>query len=159
MDESLAKACKGYSNSRGGLNLSEFREALSKKYPRDKKKISNMSRKELNEWCKSSKKIQKEVKKVDDKYFKTGSPLTEKQKKWCRCIAHTAKQSPKYNPYALCGKTVGKEGNFKCVPYYDFENIPAEEVEALAKLKGKSAKSLKEESAREYKMSPKNQYY
>lgn len=77
--------------------------------------------------------------------------LTEEQGKYCRCVLHVAakndedcnrskdwgsskKPSKCYNPYAVCAKTVGT--TTKCGDNYIWENIPVEEVEAFAYLKG-----------------------
>lgn len=100
-------------------------------------------------------------------YFSPDSSLNEEQKKYCRCILHTAAKQPDwcltekawrqnrngkgcYNPYAICTKSTGRSGpQFECVPSYNLDNIPEQELNALGKLKGKSIAELREKASRE----------
>jgi len=82
-------------------------------------------------------------------YIERDASLTEKQRRFCRCVLHVAKNNTKecnrnrswgkktkcYNPYAVCAKTIGTTtGRKPC--FYMFENpsIPAEEIIAYAHL-------------------------
>ena len=96
-----------------------------------------------------------------EKYFLSNTPLDDKQKKYCRCILHTADKQPEwclkekawfqkrdgvscYNPYAVCTKAVKRSGPaFECVKYYDLDHIPQSELRSLANLKGKSIEELR----------------
>jgi hypothetical protein len=51
MDTKLSNACNGKTESNGGLNLPEFREALSLRYPAHEKAIRTMKRLELQDLC------------------------------------------------------------------------------------------------------------
>jgi ankyrin repeat protein len=53
MDTKLLNACNGKTESNGGLNLSEFRETLSLRYPAYEKEIRTMKRPELQELCRT----------------------------------------------------------------------------------------------------------
>ena len=95
-----------------------------------------------------------------DRYFLGEGALNDMQKKYCRCILHTADKQPGwclkdkawykkrdgeqcYNPYAVCTKSVGRKGPaFECVKNLDLDVIPESELEALAQLKGKSIDEL-----------------
>jgi len=87
-------------------------------------------------------------------YFKKGTSLTDKQKRYCRCIAHVAsnypmkcysgsdpewKKGPKSkkcgNPYSICASSVGTTTS--CYDHYDFRRMPKKEVKALKALHGK----------------------
>lgn len=159
MDIRLARACEGKSYSQGGLNLPEFRQALASKFPEYAQKINSMYRIDLTEFCGNSTRISTAVEKAKASYFRPDSPLDDDQARWCRCIAHVSAKSSAYNPYAICTKSVGRVGRFKCAPYYNYDQMPKEEVEGLAKLKGKSVEQLKSSSEAEYQRSPSNPYY
>ena len=67
--------------------------------------------------------------------------MTEKDKKYCRCLAHVANsdraQDGLTNIYAVCHASVKPAGNPKCDDYYAEEyHDNEEEMEALAKIKG-----------------------
>jgi hypothetical protein len=51
MDIRFLNACKGKSESNGGLNINDFREQLSLRYPTYTGQIQIMNRSELNELC------------------------------------------------------------------------------------------------------------
>jgi len=142
MDLKLARACEGKAPSQGGLYLSEFRQKLSDMYPEYTDKIQNMRRTELTQFCKDNSDISSEVKSAKDKYFKPNSPLNDDQKRICRCIMHAAKQSPRYNPYAICRASTKVGGQISCSQYFDYDNIPEQEVENYAKFKNKSISDL-----------------
>ncbi len=159
MTQELVRACDGKSQSQGGLNLNELRNALSNAFPDQEDKIRSMTRKSLLNYCKRTPKINKEIKTSKEKYFRPGSPLNADQKKYCRCISHVSAKKSSINPYAICTKSTHRTGRFKCAPYYDYSNIPSHEIEGLAKLKGKSVAELKRVSDEEYRKSPRNPYY
>ena len=144
MDLKLARACEGKAPSQGGLYVSEFRNELSNMYPEHADKIQNMTRTELTRFCKENSDISSEVKSAKDKYFKPNSPLNDDQKRICRCIMHTAKQSPRYNPYAICRASTKVAGQISCSSYFDYDNIPEQEGEDYARFKNKSVRELKE---------------
>lgn len=50
MDTRFLNACNGKSQSNGGLNLPEFRQELSFRYPEHQKQIKRMTRSQLNEF-------------------------------------------------------------------------------------------------------------
>ena len=51
MDINFLNACKGKTKETGGLNLPEFRQELSDRYPAYASQIKTMTRPELNELC------------------------------------------------------------------------------------------------------------
>src|SRR5689334_13903667 len=61
--------------------------------------------------------------------------------RYCRCIMHVAKQSPRYNPYAVCTSSVyNKQGmkrneRIECAEKFTFEDFPVEDLRGYAKLK------------------------
>ena len=64
--------------------------------------------------------------------------LTEKQRKYCRCILHIAKSWPKYNPYAVCTASMHRKGAITCGAYYGkygFENFDENELRGYARMK------------------------
>lgn len=78
--------------------------------------------------------------------------MSEKDKKYCRCVAHVAASKQKsggdWNVYGACRKTSPPDGIGvpKCVPYYKYEYTPTDiEISALASLKGKDYEEFKEE--------------
>lgn len=146
MDIKFARACEGKAPSQGGMLLSEFKSELIKRYPEYVDEIRSMNRKELTNFCDDNSNIKKDVKDAKSAYFKSKTPLTEEQKSYCRCIAHVSAKDSAYNPYAVCTKSVGRAGSFKCTPYYNYDEIPQEEVEGLARLKGKSTSQLRNSS-------------
>jgi len=87
-------------------------------------------------------------------YFKANSPLTDRQRAYCRCIAHVAAKNPTscyqgkspewklgpksktcVNPYSVCAASVGTTS--RCYNYYDFRKVPQNEVSAIKRLHGK----------------------
>lgn len=61
--------------------------------------------------------------------------LSERDTKYCRCVAHVAAKDGKYNPYAVCARSTG--GSVRsCSPYYDFESMPLPELLGYARQKG-----------------------
>ena len=77
-------------------------------------------------------------------YFKTDTNISEKQKKYCRCVSHVkCKQSDKciklkfdrniekcYNPYTTCTSRVGRDEKY-CDKYYDYNKIPLNEINKI----------------------------
>lgn len=100
---------------------------------------------------------------IDDPYFIDSRELkSPKHSKYCRCLLHVAKEQPRdslrekkwgrgqpaYNPYAVCTKSVGRQGFKYCLRYYDLPSIQKnfpEEFEALLALKNKKESQLREE--------------
>lgn len=89
-----------------------------------------------------------------EEFFKSDSTLTEKQKKWCRCVLKVADKQPGdcnkdqawfetrdgrecVNPYAICSKSVGTSVK-TCGENYDFESLPDNYLIAYAELHQKS---------------------
>lgn len=160
MDEKLMWACVGKSESQGGMNIEEFRQALMKMYPKKSEKIKSISsRKSLQRYCQQvSPEIKKDIKEAKEAYFVKGTPLNQKQMKYCRCIAHVAGKNKDwcykhkawkkgkgkcYNPYAVCTSKIGRKGRIRCTEYYDLDDMPKKEVEAISKLKGKTVPELR----------------
>lgn len=178
---SLELACAGKSKSTGGLNLPELKTELIAKYPENRNQIlSAKNRKDLEDLCRqlmgviippspsfarptaSSRSPSISPKKVSagKQYFTEDAPEIYQDSesmpaRYCRCIAHTAKQQPDwclkekawyqkregkgcYNPYAVCTKSIKRTGNVECFPYYDLENLPEEEQMAFMYLKNKN---------------------
>jgi hypothetical protein len=174
---SLELACAGKSKSTGGLNLPELKAELIAKYPENRNQIlSTANRAELQDLCKQLMKmgmttkppspistppsVRSEKESNEKQYFTEDAPeiyqdSTSMPARYCRCIAHTAKQQPDwclkekawyqkrdgkgcYNPYAVCTKSIKRTGNVECFSYYDLENLPEEEQMALMYLKNKN---------------------
>jgi hypothetical protein len=94
-------------------------------------------------------------------YFKPNTKLTEKEKSYCRCIAHVAgKQSLSclrskgwsnngkrtrkcVNPYPICTKSVGRTGAVECFVNYNLANIPKNELLGLAAIRSKKKRTIK----------------
>ncbi len=148
MDQRLVKACEGKSESQGGLNLEEARQHLIRLFPQYEAKLRSIKRSDLKGFCQSVPKIRDRIKYEKERYFVPGAPLSDKEKKWCRCVAHVSANPSSYNPYAVCAKSVGTTAS-SCSPWYDYSSMPRQEVEALAKLKGKTVEELIETSLRE----------
>ena len=164
MDLQLLNACEGKSKSTGGLNLPEMKRELIELFPEHRQEISSRTRKSLYRYCKRY--FGEEIREAKEKYFIRGTPLNKKQKDYCRCIAHVAAKNPEWcfkhqawkrakkgdkclNPYAICTKSTKRRGRFYCTKYYDLENIPIEEVKALASMKGMSVSEFKKLAYRE----------
>jgi len=135
MDKALVRGCEGLSSSRGGMNIQELREALIWKYPHYEQEISMMKRDELRNFCQNQIDIKSEIDLYKDYWFKGGSNLTELNKKYCRCLVHVSGKVN--NPYAVCTKSVGREGSPKCFDEFDFNHIPKDELERYLEWKGK----------------------
>ncbi len=58
-----------------------------------------------------------------------------------RTIAKGKKQC--YNPYSICSKSTRRKGRIECFKNTNLKNLPKNELIALAKLKGKSLKELR----------------
>jgi len=78
-------------------------------------------------------------------YFLENVNISEKQKKYCRCIAHVkSKQSDEcikssfdrninekcYNPYAVCTSKIGRDSKY-CDRFYDYDKLPLNEIKKL----------------------------
>jgi len=179
MDKVLLNACMGKSSAGGGLNIADFREEMAEMFPEKADKIMNMNRKQLQGLCKRDVEIREEIKEAKARYFLPGSPLNERQIAYCRCLAHVSaknpaecytgadpewKKGPKskrcYNMYSVCTKSTKRKGRFRCTPYYDLDDMPADEVKSIAMLEGKTVPQLRkyiEEERR--KPGWKNPYY
>jgi hypothetical protein len=183
------KALAGVTLSRGGLNKEGLRNAILRRYPKQRAEIKTLkTRQDLVDWYTSrgkkksgsspktkrstpkTKRASPKTKRVSPKspkvksraYIIRGSPLTEKQKKYCRCLAHVSaqnkavcyrsgewKKGPKskkgcLNPYSICTKLTKRSGpRFECVPYYNLDAIPAAEIKGMAGLHGKTVTQFK----------------
>jgi hypothetical protein len=90
------------------------------------------------------------VEESEGSYFLPETPLDERQKSHCRCVLHVAAQNPDwcnrenawfqkregkkcYNPYAVCTSSIGTQS--ECSVYYNFSNIPDNELIAYALLR------------------------
>lgn len=137
-------ACRGMTESQGGLNLRDFKKMYKKYFPKDAKIVDKLSRKELEIFC--ADRIQYPKNKERNSYFIARAPLTDDQKRYCKCLAHVAAKNPPdcnikrdwknyhkgcYNPYAVCTASTKRSGFVDCFSYYNLENIPEDEVEAL----------------------------
>lgn len=74
-------------------------------------------------------------------YSDKSNPIaySDKNKRWCRCVAHVSAKRNVNNPYAVCTHSVGRDGRVSCEDYYRNEyHLPADELDALATLKGKT---------------------
>lgn len=174
MDLKLLNACRGKSESAGGLNLPEMKHQLIQLFPEQRGEISKRTRKSLYRYCKMH--FAEEMEEAEEKYFVRGTPLNERQQDYCRCLAHVAAKNPKkcytsglwkkrrkgsgcYNPYGVCTKSTRRKGRFHCARYYDFENMPEDEVEALAAMKGVSVAEFKRIAKKERKTGFEEVYY
>ncbi len=85
-----------------------------------------------------------------DEYFKNPAALSERDKKYCRCVLHVmGKQVPEclqdkawfkkvggkqcYNPYSVCAKSTGHTSR-QCGENYDWSGIPDNELEGYANI-------------------------
>nr|QBK90919.1 MAG: HeH/LEM domain protein [Pithovirus LCPAC201] len=83
-----------------------------------------------------------------DEYFKNPAALSDRDKKYCRCVLHVqGKQVPEclqdkawfknvggkqcYNPYAVCAKSTHHTSR-ECGKNYDWSGIPDNEIEGYA---------------------------
>jgi hypothetical protein len=162
MNKKLTKACLGYTEATGGMNLAAFKRELKKKYPSKTSIINAKNRKELEVYCKRVKEIKEDIQKGKDKYFIKNTPLSGQHKKYCRCVAEVSakntreclksgdwKKAPQpgkkcLNPYSICTKSTKRRGAIKCTPYYNLSSMPANEIRALAMMKGMTVKEFRE---------------
>lgn len=176
---SFQKALSGKTKTQGGMNLSELRVYLMKKYPSHAPRMKNLSRSELTGYYhknigkknfrENSRKTSRQNS-ANNFYFLKDAKISESQKKYCRCVAHVASKNDEwcyihnawkkptgntgrkcYNPYAVCTKTTHRSGagSRECLKYMDLGNMPLSEVKALANLKGVSVSELKRKVQRE----------
>lgn len=174
MDIRLLNACLGKSESQGGLNLPEMKKQLIQLFPEQRKEIQKRTRKSLYVFCK--KHFEEEMGESRSKYFVEDTPLNKAQMDYCRCLAHVSAKNPPwcykhgawksvrpgtpcYNPYALCTKSTGRKGRFRCAKFYDFENMPKNEVRTLAMMKGLSVPEFKRLAEQERRDSFEEVYY
>ena len=166
----LLKACMGKSVSGGGLNVSNFREEMADMFPEKREQIVHMTRKQLTNLCKRDKEIQGEIKEAKARYFLPGTPLNERQQAYCACLNHVSAKNPAscyvgpkpewkkgprsqqcLNPFSVCSKSTKRKGRFHCLKYYDFDNMPQDEVKAISALHGKTVKEARKFIQDEYK--------
>jgi len=174
MDIKLLNACLGKAESAGGLNLPEMKKQLIQLFPEHRSEIQRRTRKSLYNYCKRYFGV--EMKEAKSKYFVEGTPLNKPQMDYCRCLAHVSAKNPEwcykhgawkttrpgtpcYNPFAVCTKSTRRRGRFYCAKYYDFENMPANEVKSLAAMKGLSVADYKRLAAKERRDSFEEVYY
>lgn len=78
-------------------------------------------------------------------YFIEENPLTEQQKKVCRCYLHVSEKNKCtkeewgeegcYHPYKTCGKSVGTSYKY-CSEYYNFDDFTNDELRGYARAHG-----------------------
>jgi hypothetical protein len=68
-------------------------------------------------------------------YFRVGSPLTDHQRRYCRCVLHVAAGKQTKNPYSICAASV-KTSYRGCLYEFDFDGIPDVELLSIAELEG-----------------------
>lgn len=73
---------------------------------------------------------------VGASYFRPSSErsMSDKQKRYCRCVVRVAASKSAVNPYAVCTKSVGRD-SLECLAHYNLSAMPVQEVQALARLK------------------------
>lgn len=59
---------------------------------------------------------------VKDDFIKEGVDLTEKQRKYCRCLLKVESKGRAYSPYGVCTKSVGAQVH-SCSDYYDWASM------------------------------------
>ena len=117
------------------------------------KNLKKNNRKCQKDFKKGNKNCHKKIREEDYFSAKKAKNLSDKQKKYCRCILHVASDQPDwclinkewekkkgeetcYQPYAICTKNVGRDSNH-CYKYYNLNKLPYNELRALMLLKGK----------------------
>lgn len=73
------------------------------------------------------------AKRGEHNFFKSGSTLTEQQKKYCSCQLKVTASGSAYNPYAVCAKSVGTTVR-SCSTEYDFNRMPDNLIQAYLEL-------------------------
>jgi len=73
------------------------------------------------------------AKRGEHNFFKTGTTLTEQQKKYCSCQLKVQAGGKAYNPYAVCAKSVGTTVR-SCTGEYDFNRMPDNLIQAYLDL-------------------------
>lgn len=161
------KAIIGMTKANGGMNKEELRKTLVKKFSSSKEEIKSLkTRKDLVDWYKQKTNDGNTKNKKNKKksYFIEDNPLTTKEKKYCRCLAHVSAQNDSkcynkdeewkkgknsskgcVNPYGICTKSVGRKGKrVECLKYYNLDNIPKAEVSGIAGIHGKTIRQLQQ---------------
>ncbi len=157
MNEKFLRACNGKSKSQGGLNLGDLKiETKKRVHSNEKSKIDKMKRKELELFCKTR---FERSNVLSTGAFSRNVP-SEKHAKYCRCVVKVAQKNTEkcqrsrawrkpsrskgcVNPYAVCRKSVGSTGHRECLKYANPELMSAEDIKALAMMKGVSVRQLR----------------
>ena len=90
-------------------------------------------------------------------YFKGENNLSNKEKRYCRCLVHVSEQESVNNPYAVCAKSVGTTSN-KCSGSFDYEKFDKKELKGYNKLKGINSKGKKDDLIKSLKKWKKEKY-
>jgi len=135
-------ACHGLSESKGGMNLQEFKKEAKLKFSTKSKLIATLPRKKLEKWCLKQIKTPIKTSNYCECIIKVASKnkeLCNKHQKWKR------KPYTKgcYNPYAVCTKTTQRHEQIKCDPYYENKKLSKNEIKILNQLKGKKSPKRK----------------
>jgi hypothetical protein len=144
---------RSQSRERGGRN-----DNLSRSRSQSRERQNRSPRRQNQSPGRRSRSQSRERTANNEIYFIEGSPLSEKEMDYCRCLPHVAAQQSKaclnnpnlagqmvggkkcYNPYAVCAKSVGTStGRKGCTSFYNFEKdgVPDDEVIHLAYLHNK----------------------
>lgn len=62
---------------------------------------------------------------------------SSQESRYCRCLVHVSKQYPRYNPYAVCTKSVGRPRGkvTTCMDKLRYEDFKTEELRGYAMMK------------------------
>jgi hypothetical protein len=85
---------------------------------------------------------------IDDQWF--NQEPSERQKKYCHCVAEVAAKGSAYNPYAICTKSVGRDSN-EClltVDQRELPTMPLNQLQGVAKLHKLPIKNSESEQRR-----------
>ena len=66
-------------------------------------------------------------------YFKADNDLSDKEKRYCRCVIKVSGKGKVNNPYAVCAKSV-KTTSRRCGKNYDFQQFNDDELQGYIKL-------------------------
>lgn len=86
--------------------------------------------------------IKANLKEVRHNFITENSEISDKQKKWCRCIIEVQAKGKVNNPYAICSKSVGTSYRY-CSVNYDWYAMEYEQLIAWCQLHKVESKGLK----------------
>jgi len=86
--------------------------------------------------------IKANLKEVRHNFITENSEISDKQKKWCRCIIEVQAKGKVNSPYAICSKSVGTSYRY-CSVNYDWYAMEYEQLIAWCQLHKVESKGLK----------------